>query len=191
MKSLKYFPNFLSLKFIGAIFVYLISSCILFTWGGFAFSQQSPVILPDPDKNSGSGLMNEKMDAESLRQSPGWPTVGKNLRVQEYRNTWSEDAQAFGRVLPSRIRIGGENLHIVIREEECYPICINPYITTPSWMAECNHANSYFGISVSDARDMNRGSLSDIIIRTYFNSQIFERNKPAYVYHKASDSKAN
>ena len=64
-----------------------------------------------------------------------------------------------------------------------YPVTIDPLSTIPSWMGESNLANSYFGVSVSSAGDVNGDGYSDVVIgaEEYSNGEAIEGK--AYVYH--------
>jgi hypothetical protein len=73
---------------------------------------------------------------------------------------------------------------IVVHDHDAlYPISIDPLSSTPSWIAESDQADAWFGFSVSSVGDVNGDGYSDVIVGSpwYDNGQTDEGR--AYVYH--------
>jgi hypothetical protein len=85
--------------------------------------------------------------------------------------------EARGTVLGNGIRLVVETAGAV------YPITIDPLVTSPSWAAEGDQVEAYFGVGVATAGDVNGDGYADVIIGAskYDNGQTDEGR--AYVYH--------
>jgi hypothetical protein len=91
---------------------------------------------------------------------------------------------ARGREIPSRLRLEGEDLAILIEDAQAvYPITVDPLMTSPAWTAEGNQAVAFFSFSVSTAGDVNGDGYSDVIVgaRGYDNDLADEGR--AFVYY--------
>jgi len=103
-------------------------------------------------------------------------------RVLNYGQLKAWDAD--GRVLPSRLRVDGEELAILVDDADAeYPLTIDPLLTTPSWTAESNQASASFGISVATAGDVNGDGFSDVIVGSYAYDNGETDEGRAFVYH--------
>ena len=64
-----------------------------------------------------------------------------------------------------------------------YPITIDPLATSPSWTAESDQNNAFFGVSVGTAGDVNGDGYSDVIVGAFnFDNGQTDEGR-AYVYH--------
>jgi PKD repeat protein len=110
-------------------------------------------------------------------------TTPGGIRVLRYSNLMVYDAT--GHTLPAHLElINYQEINIVVDTNGAvYPITVDPLASSPSWTAESDQTNAYFGYSVGTAGDVNGDGFSDIIIgaRYYDNGQTDEGR--AFVYH--------
>ncbi|MBI2894492.1 MAG: FG-GAP repeat protein, partial [Deltaproteobacteria bacterium] len=106
--------------------------------------------------------------------------TGENLLA--YSRLAATDSEA--RALDAHIELEGRTVRLVVRDVGArYPVRIDPLATSPSWTAESNQTDAYFGWSVSTAGDVNGDGLDDVIVGAcrYDNGQNNEGR--AFVYH--------
>ncbi|NLD38164.1 MAG: hypothetical protein GX654_14965 [Desulfatiglans sp.] len=92
-----------------------------------------------------------------------------------------------GKVLPSEMIILADDLQIQVDTTGAiYPVTIDPLVTTPSWTAESNQADSMFGYSVASAGDVNKDGYSDVIVGAPLYNDGSGNYGGAFVYYGSS-----
>ena len=91
---------------------------------------------------------------------------------------------ATGRKLPAKFALAGKTVDIFVDASGAlYPITIDPLATSPSWMAEGNQGEAYFGFSVGTAGDVNGDGYSDVIVGAVWYDNGESDEGKAYVYY--------
>ena len=91
---------------------------------------------------------------------------------------------AAGRSLNAHMAMTGEELAIQIDDRgACYPITIDPLMTSPAWIAQGDQADAHLGVSVATTGDVNGDGFSDVIAAAYVydGGQLDEGR--VFVYH--------
>lgn len=109
-------------------------------------------------------------------------TTAGGVRVLRYDGLMAYDAN--GRSLPTEMGVDGNAIYLLVDDSEAaYPVTIDPLATSPSWTAESNQADAFFGSRVNTAGDVNGDGYGDIIISasTYDNGETNEGQ--AFLYY--------
>jgi hypothetical protein len=109
-------------------------------------------------------------------------TTAGGVRVLRYDGLVAYDAT--GRTLPATMGVDGSTIYLSVDDSDAvYPVTIDPLATSPSWTAESDQADAFFGARVNTAGDVNGDGYGDIIISasTYDNGETNEGR--AFVYY--------
>ncbi len=88
-----------------------------------------------------------------------------------------------GTTLPAHMEVAGNTVALVVDDAPaCYPITVDPLLTTPSWTAEGDQGWAYFGLSVATAGDVNGDGFSDVIVGAPGYNGPFSDSGRAYLY---------
>jgi len=94
-------------------------------------------------------------------------------------HAWGAD----GAALDARLEVAAGELAIRVDDSgAAYPLTIDPLLTTPSWAAESDQIQAWFGCSVSTAGDVNGDGYSDVVVgaERYDDGELNEGR--AYLY---------
>jgi hypothetical protein len=101
------------------------------------------------------------------------------LRYSDLRVTDAGDCE-----LPAYLSLSPSGVSILMDVSAAtYPVTVDPLITSPSWTAESNQVETWFGFSLGTAGDVNRDGYDDVIVGAPFYDGGDIDEGAAFVYH--------
>jgi PKD repeat protein len=117
----------------------------------------------------------------SLANSVEFSTAG-GVGAMRYSELHAFDAG--GRELPAKFALTGKVIDILVDASDAlYPITVDPIATSPSWTAEGNQGEAWFGFSVGTAGDVNGDGYSDVIVSAIWYDNGESDEGRVYVYY--------
>ncbi len=105
-----------------------------------------------------------------------------NVRVLRYSKLQVVDAT--DRILPSRIELADNTIRVMADDSTAvYPVYVDPLVTSPSWTAESDQVDAWFGESINSAGDVNGDGFNDLIVGAKYYDNGEAREGGAFVFY--------